>query len=211
MDSAKQISTAVVATLKASDIGGLAKDYAEIGIDSFLAEGILKEIPVIGTLYAIARAGLSVSDQLFAKKLLRFMGSLAELREDERLGLVEKLEEDESYRNKVGHRLIELLDRIDSHAKPEMMARVFKAFAAKKINLDMLNRLNHAIERMPHFDIGHVRAFHDSTPEVRMSIPTPTFTSLTSAGLANPTSGWDALGYEPTEVCKAFISLELDR
>ena len=34
MDSAKKISTAVVETMKSADIGGLAKDYAEIGLDS---------------------------------------------------------------------------------------------------------------------------------------------------------------------------------
>ncbi len=60
-------------------------------------------------------------------------------------------------------------------------------------------------------EIQHVRTFGESPPEVRLGLSAPTLGALTTAGLANPTSAWDAIGYEPTVVCEAFLRLALDR
>ena len=159
MDSEKKISTVVVATVKSADIAGLAKQYAEIGLDSVLSEGLLRDIPLVNIFIALGRLGVSINDQIFAKKLVRFLSSLADLSAEDRASMVERLDKEDGFRRQVGDRLIEILDRIDSHAKPEMVAKVFRAYALKQIDFDMLSRLNYAIDRLPQFEAKRVREF----------------------------------------------------
>jgi hypothetical protein len=75
----------------------------------------------------------------------------------------------------------------------------------------MLHRLNFAIDRLPLFELPEVRKFHDLPPVERGKMNPGTLHALSIAGLATAASGWDALIYEPSEVCEAFIRLALDR
>ena len=92
-----------------------------------------------------------------------------------------------------------------------MLAKIFQAYAKQSIDGSMLNRLNHAVQQLPHFEISTVRRFHDATLEQRMEMSVESLGALTAAGLANPSSGFGALVYEPSEACKAFVKLNLDR
>jgi hypothetical protein len=47
--------------------------------------------------------------------------------------MIDRLDNEDGFRRKVGDRLIELLDRVDSHAKPEMLAKAFRAYATSQI------------------------------------------------------------------------------
>ncbi len=121
-----------------------------------------------------------------------------------------RLESEESFRGKVGERIVELLDRADSVHKPEMIARAFAAYARLSIDVAMLNRLHHAIQQLPHFELRTVRVFYDSPPEQRIKMSVDSLQALAAAGLARPLSGWGGLVYEPSDVCSAFVSLDLD-
>ncbi len=209
MDTERKISTAVVTTVKSADIGGLAKQYAEVGLDAVLSEGLLRDIPVVSTIVALGRVGVSINDQIFAKKLVRFLGSLVDLSSEERSSMVERLDKEEGFRHQVGDRLIEILDRVDSHAKPEMVAKVFRAYAVEQIDFDMLSRLNHAIDRLPQYEVRRVREFFSASPAARQTMPVSTLNALMTAGLASQVSGFSALAYQPTSICEAFVSLGL--
>lgn len=211
MDSNKNISLALVETVKSADISGLAKDYSEIALDSVLSEGVLRDIPIVNTLVAIGRVGANIHDQIFAKKLIRFLTNLSELDPKERASMVDRLDNEDGFRRQVGDRLVELLDRIDSRAKPEMLAMAFCAYATGRIDGAILNRLNNAIERLPHYEVAAVRLFHGATEEARMSISDTTLTALTTAGLAIPLSAYSGMVYKPNEVCDAFVAIGLDQ
>jgi hypothetical protein len=133
------------------------------------------------------------------------------MKPSERAEMVQRLESDPAYGRKVGEHLIELLDRIESRTKPEMVALVFKAYAASSIDAGMLHRLNNAIERIPHFEIPNVRKFRDIEPGDRLNFSATSLQALVHAGLATVGSGYGALVYEPNDVCSAFLHLDLDR
>ncbi len=211
MSPQEGLSSGIVATVKSAELASLSQEYAEIALDSALSDGVLKDIPVVGTIVAIGKIGASISDRVFTRKLLRFLTSLSEISTVDRESMINRLDQEASFRSQVGDRIIELLDRIDSYSKPEMLARSFRAYAKQSIDGSMLNRLSHAIQQLPHFEISTVRTFHDATLEQRMEISVESLGALTAAGLANPTSGFGRLVYEPSEVCKAFVKLNIDR
>jgi hypothetical protein len=211
MSADNKVTSLVIKTIKSSDLQDLSKEYAEIGIDSLLDEGLLKNTPIVGTIISATRVGLSINDQIFTKKLLRFLSSLSELSVDERTEMINKLSDEEGYRNRVGEKLIEIISRIDSHAKPEAVAKVFKAFAKGEITTLTLNRLIYAIEVLPHFEFAYLRPYFETPPEDRRKIPDVNLTVFLAAGLVVPLPTMGDTEYKQTDLCKKFIDLELDR
>lgn len=206
----QSLGAEIVATVKSAELASLAEDYFEIGIDSILSEGVLRELPVVSTVLALGKVGASISDRVFAGKLCRFLFSLRHVNEADRQSMAYRLESEESFRGKVGERIVELLDRADSVHKPEMLAKAFAAYARLSIDVAMLNRLHHAIQQLPHFELKTVRVFHDSTPEERIKMSVDSLHTLAAAGLARPLSAWGGLVYEPSDVCSVFVSLDLE-
>jgi hypothetical protein len=125
MTNSQELGTALVQTLRAEELPGVIGEYAEVGIDAVLSEGVLRDIPLVNTLVALAKFGLNVSDRLLINKLIKFLGPLDHLSPATRQEMVRKLEADPAYGRKVGEHLIELLDRVEAHLKPEMLASVF--------------------------------------------------------------------------------------
>jgi hypothetical protein len=166
----QSLGAEIVATVKSAELASLAENYAETGIDLILSEGVFRELPVVNTVLALGKVGASISDRIFAKKLCQFLFHLRDVKEADRQSMTDKLDSEDSFRGKVGERIIELLDRADSVHKPEMLAKAFAAYARLEIDAAMLNRLHHAIQQLPHFELKTVRRFHDATPEERLKI-----------------------------------------
>lgn len=212
MEKHRKLEDEIVSCLQSPIISDLAVEYVEIGIDDTLSEGILKELPIVKTIFTIGKVGVSIRDRLFVKKILKFLSPLNPLPEELRQKMVQKLSVDPDYGRKVGEHLIELLDRMESYRKPEMIGAVFKAYAKGEIDGLMLHRLNNAIEHLPAHEMMQVRLFHEGrNPEERRELSLITLQALLNVGFANVISGYGALVYEPNEVCDAFVKLNIDR
>jgi hypothetical protein len=68
-----------------------ASSLAEVGIDALLDDGLLRDIPVVGTLVSLARAGIALRDRFFAKKIARFLLQVGDVPEEERRRFHEEL------------------------------------------------------------------------------------------------------------------------
>ena len=66
-------------TIKDDNFQDLIMDLGETAIDAVLDEGVLKEIPILGSFLGVARATMSIQDKLFTKKLLTFLHLTARL------------------------------------------------------------------------------------------------------------------------------------
>lgn len=207
MNSDKSLSQALITTVKDANLGGLSKDYSEALLDSITLNDTLRDIPLLGTIIAIGRLGWSVKEQIFAKKLIRFLSNLVEINQDERIDMLNRLDNEDGFAHQVGDRLIEILDKLDSYKKPEMLARVFRAYAARSIDGEMLNRLNYTIEHLPHYDFQYVRTFFYGSEKDRMSMSRTTLNSLAMAGIAIPLSAWDTIAFVPNDVCEKFVDI----
>ena len=206
-----KLGSAVIDSIATEPAIEIAKEYAEIGIDAVLSESVLKNIPVVNTIVSLGKIGVNIHDRILIKKLLLFLGNLQSISAQKRNDMVQRLESDSSYGRKVGEHVIELLDRIESQLKPQMVAAVFKAYAASLIDCDMLHRLNNSIERIPLFEIPNLRKFSDAPPKQRLNFNPSSQQAFVNAGLAVVGSGYGALVYEPNDVCSTFIELNLDR
>jgi hypothetical protein len=212
MSERETLGTSLVTTLRSDEAVSIAADALELGIDRALADGLLKDLPVVGTLVSISKIGLTVRDSLFIQKLLRFLRELNDVPPKERQRMVEKLERDPGYGRNVGEHLIEILEKIDSHRKPEMTARVFAAYVKGSIDIRTLHRLNNAIERLPFYEIDSVRKIQEMSKaeDKTNASEATTYRALEGAGLMYAVTGFGGLVYRPSDLCHVFVDLDLD-
>ena len=128
-----EYSIALENSLKSENLQGLTKDFAEIGIDAFLKDGLLKDIPILGSVIGLAKAGNDVRNFLFAKKVASFLYQLREIPTEQRISMISKIEEDEKFKVKIGEKLLYIIEKCEDHEKVTLVAKMFCAFLRKEI------------------------------------------------------------------------------
>lgn len=138
----------LIDTIATDQISELTTDAGEIVLDNLLDDGLIKDIPLIGSAVKIYRAGKSVSEYFFLKKLLRFLYQINSTSLDERQKFVSKISESKSQKKEIGQKLIFLIDRIDNETKVDLLSECFKQFMSRKINRNTFFDLSYAIEKL---------------------------------------------------------------
>jgi len=128
---------------KLIDVG---KDVAEVALDSLLKDGILKDLPVIGTIVAVFKAGMDIRDRIFVAKVARFLFRLSDMPIEQRQLFEEKIEANQKLKRKVGVTLTLLLDRLDDMEKCDFVAWCFRAYLNDMITFDIFRRMASAID-----------------------------------------------------------------
>lgn len=62
----------IVTTGFSKDLTDVGTDFTEIGIDLFLDNEIIKDIPVVKTIFSLVKTGLAIRERCFAKNFLTF-------------------------------------------------------------------------------------------------------------------------------------------
>jgi len=96
------IEQSLTDTLRKSDLSTVAINATELTLDSVLDAGLLKDIPVIRTLNSLWKTGANVRDYIFMKKLASFIQELQTVNVSVRNEMLNLLEEDLKYNQKVG-------------------------------------------------------------------------------------------------------------
>ena len=125
-----------------------AIDIAEIGIDAILEDSVLKEIPIIKTVYVMSNCALSIRDKFFCQRTLVF------LQEFER-GKI-KQDDIENHIARVGREginkeievLIQYIDLCTKIEHSKMLARFYIGYLRGEITRDVFDELAEANRRV---------------------------------------------------------------
>lgn len=134
MNEISKLSNSLERTLKDSDLHNLTEEVGEVALDSLLEEGVLKDIPIIGMISGLTKTALNIQDQLFLKKIIRFLTELRNIDPKERNRLISKIDDSEKFDIKVGEKLLYIIDKCDDHISSKYLAKLFKAFLKEEIN-----------------------------------------------------------------------------
>lgn len=118
-------------TVLNAELRDVGKDVAEVFVDSFLTDGVLREIPIVRSVIGLAKAGISVRDRLFLEKVLKVLSPLGRYSNEQRQEFLGSLNPDEL--KKATQCLILYIDRLDSIDKAGMLGKVFEAYLMGKI------------------------------------------------------------------------------
>lgn len=147
----------------AKNCGVVSMDYLEMGIDSFLDEGILKEIPIVKTIYAAIKFPVSLHSAYSMKKLIYFCYYMKDIADMERVKYVNKAIYKDKY---FGEKLLLTIDKIDDLDKTRMLANIFRGYAHKDgIDYHTFRRLCLALEKTYVEDLYYLKECVDKKKE----------------------------------------------
>ncbi len=108
----------------------LFTDFGEIGLDFFIKDPTLKEIPVIGSVLNIIKLSANIQDRLFVKKLKAFIDNI-----DKNIKWKEKFS-NENECKKISTKLMYIIESADDEEKLEAIGILFNHFINGEITKD---------------------------------------------------------------------------
>src|SRR5690606_36938530 len=112
MNNNDGIEVKLIEELANDDIKELITDYMEVGLDFFIDNETLKDIPVFGTFYKVYKASTSIREQIFLKKLYAFLFHLKDISANKRKKFIDKIDGSEKEKQQLGLKLIMLIDKL---------------------------------------------------------------------------------------------------
>lgn len=129
-------------------------DLIEFGVDLFLNDGVLKDIPFVNLIYGSLKTGATIRDTLFKRKLLNFLSSVGDT-EAARISIFNKMHEKKE-RDYVIEQLIEAIDKVDSTRKSKLIGKIFVEFIKDEIDLEIMIRLFNSLKFIIWEDLKHL-------------------------------------------------------
>ena len=171
----QDIETSLVTSIAKSDLKDIATDMAEISLDTLLDGGIIKDVPIIGSLAKLYSAGKSIQGQIFEKKIITFLLETEKAKKESKDKFYNNLNNNEVFRKKVGEQILVILEKLDDLEKPVVLGKLFKKFMEEKINFEMFHRLATVIANSFLPDIKKLHLYKEKNH----------FNSFTSVSLVN--------------------------
>lgn len=201
----------LIRTVVGDNLGDVIFDVAEVILDQNLADGVLKDIPIVGVLANFAKTRQSVSEELFVRKLVRFLNELNNIPIQERKKLLEKYPDSSDEQRVLGENLLLALERLDDIEKPAILARFFSAYIKSEIDYLTFTRLSLSLGK---FNLGllpNLRWFYSSekngedTPEE--IIYELSLSGLIKIGLAGSGALGGSARYLQSNIGKSFLNI----
>ncbi len=138
----------------------LTVDYAELALDSFLDNEVVKEIPIVKSVVGLVKGGLKVREIYFAKKLLAFLKEFHEgsLEPSKRIEFQSKFKEDKKYRDSVVEQIMILNERFLEIEKSKILANLFAAHINGKFDWENFCDLSVCLDNL---HLRGVKLLHD--------------------------------------------------
>jgi len=138
-----------------SEYTSITKDILEVGLDSILDDGILKDFPLIGGFVSLGKIGITINDRIFIKKLIHFLYETQNIPKHKREEVINKINESNKYQLSVGEKIIFILDKADSISKAKHVGKLFRYVLEEKIGYEMYSRCVNAINMIYDSDLTH--------------------------------------------------------
>jgi hypothetical protein len=142
-----ELESSWIETLRSSELSDIVKDVAELGLDSILSDGVLKDMPIVGWVVAVGKTAQTIREKFLIQKILKFFRGLSDISLNERQKFIAKIEEDRKYGNRVSEAIIIFLDRYDHAEKASILSKLFCSYARGEMDYTNFTRLATAVER----------------------------------------------------------------
>ena len=107
----------------------LTKDFGEVTLDSFMPDGIIKELPIIGSAFSVLKIGRDIHDRIFLEKIKSFIEQI-----DINQKWQEKFRDDEEC-IKISKQLLYIVNSCDDN-KLKLIGMAFNYFVNEEISKD---------------------------------------------------------------------------
>ena len=125
-------------------------DLTEIGIDNIFEDSVLKEIPIVKTMYSIAKTGFAIRERHMLKKTLVFLEQLNSnnISNENYIKYKEKLRNKEKAKLKELEHVLIIIDRYVEQNKSRILANLYWNYIDKKIDWDQFQELSIIVDNI---------------------------------------------------------------
>lgn len=101
------------------DMMSLIENVGEFTLDSFMPDGIIKDLPIVGPVFSVIKIGKDIRDRIFIEKIKSFIEDI-----DKNQKWREKFSDDEEC-NKISKQLLYIVDSCDDDNKLRLIGKAF--------------------------------------------------------------------------------------
>ncbi|PSV98312.1 hypothetical protein [Photobacterium iliopiscarium] len=148
-----------------AELTSVSFEIAEVSIDSVLDEGLLQDIPIIGSVVGLAKTGVAIRDRMYVQKLLKFLSEFKKISSERRDEFISSELNTDKKKDKFGETMINLIDRAENDEKLVLYAKVFEYHFMERVTYDYCIRLCQMIERAFYADLLFLLEFEDLSLE----------------------------------------------
>ena len=154
----KTLSAAFSETLKSESVACIS-GLAEVGLDSILESGLLKDIPIVSTVISLYKMGNSFKDRQNLKKLDIFLDEINKgiVNEHKRQEYQQKFNSNEKFRNQEIEYLLVLIDRYISYDKPRMLAKLYLSYLDNQLKREEFAMYAEVLDRFIYGDLDMLK------------------------------------------------------
>lgn len=136
----------------------ITSDLAEVGLDSILEDGTLKDIPFISTAICVYKIGVTIKERHYIKKLARFIDAFNKgIDDDDMRERIKSRFLDEKASKKELEYILLLIDRILDEEKSDLLAKLYLSYLNRKINWEEFISYSNVVDRLLPSDLDYLR------------------------------------------------------
>lgn len=145
----KTISNSLISSIQEPLLDS-AENILEIGIDSILEEGILKDVPFISTAISLYKIGKGILDRHTIKKFAIFINEINNhtIKKEKINEYKKKIESNIKKSEQELEYLLIILARYIGYEKPSMLSKIYLAYLESDITWDNLVLFSEIIDRL---------------------------------------------------------------
>ena len=110
------------------EIMSLLTDYGELTLDMFLRDGIIKELPIVGSTFSMVKISADIRDRIFMEKLKSFIENI-----EKNTKWQEKFSDIEEC-SKISKQLLYIIDSCDDDKKLKLIGMAFNYLVKGEMN-----------------------------------------------------------------------------
>lgn len=152
----ENLGKSLESTIASEELIKLSGDVSEALVDSIVGDGLLKEIPIIGTVISLFKVGASFRERHYIKKIYKFLFQLKDTSQKERENFSEKITKDQKSSNEFFEKILYLIDRLDDTEKAEIVGKLFSSLIKGNLKTEDFLRLTSIIDKTY---IGDIKYF----------------------------------------------------
>lgn len=130
------------------EVGSITLDLIEAGLDSFLNDGLLKDIPLVGTFLNLLKVGKTIREQHLLRQIMDFLSTVASVNQKDREVYWSKISSDGNKKEEIGTKLMLLLDRMDEAKKAKWLGLAFNELVLGNISENEFYDLAYVIDNI---------------------------------------------------------------
>ncbi len=119
-------------------------DFFEVGLDSLLDDSLIKDLPLVKTVYGIAKTGFAIREKVLLKKTLSFIIALNsnDVSNEEYQKYTEELKNSDKIRMRELEFALMLIDKYIEERKTIILANLYYNYVCKNITWDEFQELS---------------------------------------------------------------------